>query len=65
MKDEIKVDGPDFATDVGSCNGCTRLTNENGTISGAVVYQINLRSLSFRLCPLCMDVLILKLSRAR
>lgn len=58
FKEHIAITGPQRAPEVGSCNACTRYTAGMG---GRLVYDVQLRSLSFRLCPGCLKVLSLRL----
>lgn len=41
------------ATEVGTCNACTEQTTADGTDPHALVYEVQLRSLAFRLCKQC------------
>lgn len=53
MKRQVIVLPLQDAQEVGTCNGCTALTNEYGTVPGAQVYEVRLRSITFRVCPEC------------
>ena len=68
----IRIDGPLPATEAGTCNACRRGKTDDGTDPNAVVYEVVLdktgdgeRTTAFRLCPECMDELMLKVARAR
>jgi hypothetical protein len=48
------------STKLGSCNACTVFTTKDGVVPH-VVWQVTLRSLSFRVCVECKKELMEKL----
>lgn len=49
------------AREVGTCNACTSQVGLNGTIAGALVYEVRLLKMTFRVCPECAAYLRLGL----
>jgi hypothetical protein len=50
---KIRVTGPHKANQAGTCNACDEQITEDGTDPLAVVYEVTLRRLAFRLCVAC------------